>query len=72
MTTLEIILICIIVWLVGMVICLIIDNSATGNSLAEIIICSLLWFIIVPFNPIISAIWKAKYCKNLKKERENK
>lgn len=69
MTTLEIILICVVVWLVGMVVFLIIDNSAMGNSLAEIIICSLLWFIIVPFNPIISAVWKAKYCKNLKRKK---
>lgn len=69
MTTLEIILICIIVWLVGMVVCLIINNSATGDSLVEIIICALLWFIIVPLNPIISAIWKAKYCKNQKRKK---
>ena len=69
MTTLEIILICVIVWLVGMVICLIINNTAMGAYLTEIVICSLLWFIIVPFNPIISAIWKAKYCKNLKRKK---
>ena len=64
MTTLEIILICIVVWLVGMVICLIINNTAMGAYLTEIVICSLLWFIIVPFNTIRSAIWKAKQKRN--------
>lgn len=64
MTTLEIILICVIVWLVGMVICLIINNTAMGAYLTEIVICSLLWFIIVPFNTITSAIWKAKQKRN--------
>jgi len=47
MTTLEIILICIIVWLVGMVVVLWIDNTFKPNL--EYIFITFLWFIAIPF-----------------------
>ena len=46
MTTLEIILICVVVWLVGMVICLWLDNDFKD---LEIFVVMLFWFFILPF-----------------------
>jgi len=57
MTTLEIILICVIAWLVGMVICLWLDNSFKD---LEILMVMLFWFLIIPFNLVHNAIQKKK------------
>jgi multisubunit Na+/H+ antiporter MnhG subunit len=57
MTTLEIILICVVVWLVGMVVCLWLDNDFQD---LETLVAMLFWFLIVPFHLIHNAIQKQK------------
>lgn len=57
MTTLEIILICVVVWLVGMVICLWLDNVFQD---LETLVVMVFWFLIIPFNLVYNAIQKKK------------
>lgn len=57
MTTLEIILICVVVWLVGMVVCLWLDNAFQD---LETLVAMLFWFFVIPFYLVRNAIRKKK------------
>ena len=64
MTTLEIILICIVVWLVGIIVVLWLDRVCKADF--EDILVTFLWFIVIPFCLIYHKFKYRKVSKGVK------